>query len=459
MRTGIYWIGVAAAAVAAGACSGVSEPMLEDGIFTAAEWEKVKSHSPLPTLLPVKSNRYADDPNAARLGQALFFDKGVSGPILVDGSDLGLRGETGKVNCTACHGPTAGFADSRSMTETSIGAGLIPGRNTLGLTNLGYYDWSAWTGFTDTMWGHAIQAGPECAPCLNTSRLAVARHLYVNYRAEYDALFPTPLDPDLDPAVPDFADGGRRFPQLAPAQYPLGKPSAPDGGVWVQMTAADQELLNRVVANYGKAIEAYMRKLVSTNSPFDKYVAGDKTAISASAKRGLKLFIGKAACAECHSGPSFTDNEFHNDGVPERRTADGGMRADKGRFDGINALRSRNRLWSSDGPYSDEPSGMVASLPIEADGGASEATIGVFRTKALRSVALTGPYMHTGSMKTLREVVIHYNEGGGPTNSFIGTVDPVLLPLNLTTEEVDDLTAFLETLTGEPLPPSLLEPL
>lgn len=448
------WMAAVAVAVVLG-CSGPSEK-LHDGIFTAAEWEKVNALSPLPAAPPVKSNKYADNPKAAELGQALFFDKKFSGPILVDNSDLGAKGETQRLNCTACHTPVSGFADGRSKTETSTGAGLLVGRNTLGLTNLGFYEWSSWTGFIDTMWGHAILAGPECVNCLNSSRLAVGRRLWEKYRVPYKEVFGEELPDDLDPAKPDEADGGRRFPLLAPAQYPLGKPSAPDGGVWVKMSAADQELMNRAMANYGKAIEAYLRKLVSKDSAFDKYVAGDANALSASAKNGLKLFVGKAACVECHSGPNFSDNKYHNDATAERRTADGGMRVDNGQFDGINAARSRNRLWSGDGPYSDEKTGLVNNLPVQADGGAPENTRGLFRTKALRSVALTGPYMHTGSLKTLEEVVRQYNEGGAPDGTFIGTRDPLLVPLNLTDSEVLDLVEFLKSLNGAELPSSLL---
>lgn len=450
-RLTLVSLGLVAAAVAAGAC-GPPEPMLVDGLFTQAEWEKVNTLSPLPAAPEVPSNKYADDPRAAALGQKLFFDKTYSGPVLSANNPHGATGATDRLSCTACHKPDHGFADDQKL---STGASALNGRQTLGLLNTHYYEWSGWTGFIDVMWGHAIIAGPECASCLNTSRLAVARHMYEKYRAEYDAVFPTPLDPDLDPAAPGYADGGRRFPLLTAAERPLGKPVRADGGTpqWASMSPADQAHVTGVVVNYGKAIDAYVRKLVSTNSPFDQYVAGDKAAISTSAKRGLKLFVGKAACVECHSKPHFSDDKFHNDGVEQPKLADGGYRVDDGRFNGVTSVIGNNKVWSSDGPYTDAPRGLVNGL---ADAGpVPMEEKGRFRTKGLRSVALTAPYMHTGELATLGEVVQFYNQGGAP-QGFSGTKDEVLKPLNLTDQEVDDLVAFLESLTGEPLPAALM---
>jgi len=83
------------------------------------------------------------------------------------------------------------------------------------------------------------------------------------------------------------------------------------------MTEEDKISINTVFANIGKAIEAYERLLISRNAPFDKYVAGDRNAIGEDAKRGLKIFIGKGVCILCHDNPNFTDNEFHNLGVPQ----------------------------------------------------------------------------------------------------------------------------------------------
>jgi cytochrome c peroxidase len=170
----------------------------------------------------------------------------------------------------------------------------------------------------------------------------------------------------------------------------------------------------------GMAIAAFERTLISANSPFDRYLyGGDKTALSASAIRGLELFRDpkKANCATCHTiGEKyslFTDNKFHNLGVGVDRAGD---LTDLGRY-------------------------QVTKQDSDK---------GAFKTPTLRSVALTAPYMHDGSLKTLKEVVDFY-VGGGTSNPFL---DKDMKALdNLTAQDRADLLAFLESLTGE-LPPS-----
>ena len=156
-----------------------------------------------------------------------------------------------------------------------------------------------------------------------------------------------------------------------------------------------------------KAIAAFERTLISTNSPFDRSIAGDTTALSASAQRGLDLFQGKARCVLCHNGPNFTDNKFHHIGVPQT----GPLQEDVGRY----AVTKR-----------------------EADRRA-------FKTPSLRSVALTAPYMHTGGFKTLEEVVEFYNSGG----EAVPGKDAFMSALNLTDQEKKDLVEFMNGLTGE----------
>lgn len=163
-----------------------------------------------------------------------------------------------------------------------------------------------------------------------------------------------------------------------------------------------------------KAIASFERTLISGNSPFDRYQYGhEENALSASAIRGLAIFTqSKGNCVTCHTiGPSFalfTDNKFHNLGV------------------GMNAS----------GELTD--AGLFTQTKLEADRGA-------FRTPSLRNVAKTAPYMHDGSLKTLREVVDFY-VGGGNSNP---QLDKDMKPLQLTAQERDDLVAFLEALTGE----------
>jgi len=162
-----------------------------------------------------------------------------------------------------------------------------------------------------------------------------------------------------------------------------------------------------------EAIAAYERTVLSTNSAFDKYVLGAQKAMDEAAVRGLALFKGKARCILCHNGPNFTDNQFHNLGVPQV----GPMKEDLGRFAVSRAEKDR----------------------------------GAFKTPTLRSITETAPYMHDGAFKTLEEVVEFMDQGGGSNPN----LSPLVKPLNLTAEEKSDLVAFLKALAGEPIPFSM----
>ena len=183
-------------------------------------------------------------------------------------------------------------------------------------------------------------------------------------------------------------------------------------------------------------------------------VAGNRSALSQPAKRGLKLFIGKAACDACHSGAIFSDEKFHNTGV--QQIGEHVLHApdfDTGRYGAVEIQRSWD--FQANGPYSDDPN--VARDALPAAGAIPEELRGAFRTKDIRSVSFTGPFMHTGYLNTLRDVVEFYNKGGG-SGEFAGTKDPLMKPLNLTSTEIDDLVAFLESLTGDTIPSSVLAP-
>lgn len=150
------------------------------------------------------------------------------------------------------------------------------------------------------------------------------------------------------------------------------------------------------------AVATYERTIVASYAPFDAWVDGDESAISQSAKRGFKLFNGKARCAECHGGWNFTDHKFHDIGTT---TSDLG----------------RGKL---------EPNNPYAQF--------------AFKTPTLRDTAQRGPYMHAGQMSSLEEVMLHYVGGGidRPSRS------PLMRPLALTTEEIQDVVEFLNALTG-----------
>ena len=167
-----------------------------------------------------------------------------------------------------------------------------------------------------------------------------------------------------------------------------------------------------VFANAAIAIGAYMRRLNALDAPFDRYLAGDDGAISDSAKRGFALFVGRGTCISCHSGPLFTDFRFHDTGVPQ--------------VDEVHFPTDAGRETFTCDP----------------------ADLGKMLTPSLRNIALTPPYMHDGDARTLTDAVAFYN-GGGSDAGYTGTRDPRIQPLDLTEDDVADLVAFLESLTGQ----------
>lgn len=157
-----------------------------------------------------------------------------------------------------------------------------------------------------------------------------------------------------------------------------------------------------------RSLASFVRSLLSGDSAFDRFINGDRTALTAEQQAGLQLFRGKANCTACHVGPIFSDERFHNTGV----------------------------AWS-DGRLLDE--GRFAVSGKGEDRGA-------FKTPTLREIARTAPYMHDGSLGTLREVVDYYDKGGNPNP----VLDAELRPLKLTSAEKDALISFLSSLDGSP---------
>ena len=369
----------------------------------------------------------------------LFFDKSYSGALAVgdDGTNngLGMVGETGKVACASCHGVGGEALDDQRSKPNNVSLGTDYGpRNAIGLVDSAFDPWMNWGGKFDSAWALPLGVA-ENAKLMNSTRLQVAHLLYTKYRTQYNAVFPVALDASLDPAAADAS----RFP-------PVGKPKAVGGvdGPWELMTDADRAIVNRIFANYGKALEAYTRTLISRNSAFDRFVAGDDTAISTSAIRGIGVFL-HSGCVSCHSGPSFSDGGFHALAVPQ--TGLHVPATDTGRFADVPALLASpfNTLGAfSDNITTGKLDGLVSD-PIQT---------GKFRTKGLRNVAVSGPYMHGGQLATLDAVVAFYAAGGGNVTGV--TKDPLIVPLALTTQDSADLVAFLESLTGEPIAAALL---
>jgi cytochrome c peroxidase len=422
------------AAVALAGCMG--DKMVD--VFTQEEFDQIKQFGPLGAVPPDSTNRYADDEAAALFGQRLFFEKSYSNKLTIADPVLGAVGDKGKIACASCHDVTNYYTDTRSHpNSTSLGVTWTT-RNAPTLVNVAFYEWNSWGGKEDSLWYQGAN-GCESAVNFGGNRLEYAHMLYRKYRADYNALFPIPLDPALDPAAADAV----RFP-------PVGKPkanAAAADGPWEMMAAADRDIINTIMANIGKAIEAYERKLVSRNAPIDRYIEGDHSALSNAAKRGLRVFIGKAACVDCHAGPTFSDQKFHNTGVPQ--IGINLPRTDNGRFDDLS--RTLTNAFNGSTKYSDDQaSGMAKLAGLEV----TDDLKGLFRTGMLRQIDATGPYMHTGSLMTLEEVVQFYNWGGG-TADFAGQKSAAMAPLLLTDEEQADLVAFLRSLTGEQPPPEL----
>ena len=193
-----------------------------------------------------------------------------------------------------------------------------------------------------------------------------------------------------------------------------------------------------------KALAAFQETIDTGRTPFDDFrdalARGDRAAAARyplAAQRGLAIFIGKGQCDVCHVGPRFSNGEFHDIGIPFF-AAPG--RVDAGRFDGIRPLQaSRYNLL---GPYNDDPTrGTAISTRHVAR---EHRNFGEFKVPSLRNVARTAPYMHNGSLATLRDVVRHYSEIDEDRLHADG--ERILKPLRLTAAESDDLVAFLESL-------------
>ena len=292
----------------------------------------------------------------------------------------------GTVSCATCHDVSRGFTDHRNVSE-----------------------------------GVGDHLGRRSAP--TTMNAALFQSMFWDGRA-------TTLEEQA------------RLPILNPIEM-----GHPDGAAAVKALEADPAYVGLFQKAYGRgpsyedvgrAIASFERTLIFLDAPFDKYVAGDSSAISPAAQRGLVLFGGKARCVSCHmlnaSNPLGTDNLFHNIGVSARtqnfeELARKGLAATKNGAD----ERSLDRL-----ALETDLSELGRFITTR-----NRSDIGAFKTEQLRNVGVTAPYMHDGSLRTLWDVVDHYNKGG-ETNPYL---DGGIEPLDLSESEIDDLVAFLFTLT------------
>ena len=366
----------------------------------------------LPPLPPDPSNCFADDPEAAKLGQNIFFDPRFSA--------------NGKVSCATCHQPEMGFTDGLGRAQ---GIGQTP-RGAPGIAGIAYSPWFFWDGRADSQWAQAL--GPlEDGREHGAERTFYARTLHDDpaYRTAYEAVF-GPL--------PDLSDHSRSLDRAGPLSSDRSTRDA-----WDDMTAGDREIINRIFANMGKAIAAYERRLTPGPGRFDHYVeallAVDETAMqaamSADEAAGLRLFIGEALCVTCHQGPLFTHHGFHNIGIPYAP----GLEHDRGRYNGVR--KALENEFNCLGEYSDAREEDCAELRFAKT--LRDETIGAFKVPSLRNVTATAPYMHSGQFTTLAEVLEHYNTR---PRAPIGHSD--LLPIDLDEQQLLQLEAFLHTLSG-----------
>lgn len=369
------------------------------------------SHSRPP---PSPSNRVADNPDAARLGELLFFDERLS----VDGT----------LSCASCHEPDRYFTDGKPR-----GVGVRrSGRNTPTVVGAAWLPWLYWDGRRDSLWSQALVPF-EAADEMGSSRLAVLRVVGLDdeYRALYESLFGELPDDVLTADLPLHAG-------------PLGDTET--RGAWQRIDPAFAHEINTAYANIGKAVAAYERTLPVPVSRFDRYVsgllAGDRKArrlMNRDEKAGLELFLDaeRTHCLRCHNGPWFTNGGFHNIGTGTFS----GSELDFGRVFGLRSVVMDE--FNCLGSYSDaKPEDCVelrflnrnSHVPLE----------GAFKVPSLRNLEMTAPYMHDGRFADLESVIEFYRRlpdiGQGREHE--------LQALDINDTEKRQLIAFLKTLSS-----------
>ncbi len=374
----------------------------------------------LPELPGDPSNAVAADPRAAQLGWQLFFDPRLS--------------SNSAISCATCHQPDRAFTDGRAK-----GRGLgESARNTRSMVGAAYSPWQYWDGRKDSLWSQALSPLEDPAEH-GGNRMKYARLVARDpiYRNSYETLLGK---------LPDLTDSSR-FPEAA---TPGG--SALEVSAWQSMSAQDRRSVDDVFANVGKVLAAYQRLLVPGAARFDSYaravIDGDKAlqdeTFTADQVWGLRLFIGKARCTECHNGPLFTNNEFHNTGVLSVPTE----LPDRGRAEGLRQVVTDRFNCLSE--FSDDPTANCPELRFARSG---KELLGALRTPTLRNLDRTGPYMHKGQLPTIAAVLKHYNRA---PLAMIGHNEAE--PLRLSRREMEQLESFLGTLSAPlAVPPELLQ--
>ncbi len=390
-------------ALLAAACSSFGQTRWSDEELATLHTLWIGSSPPLPAD---PSNKYADNPEAVVFGQKLFFDTRFS--------------STGKVACGTCHLPDHLFQDGLPLAN---GVSTTT-RRAMTIVGTAYSPWFFWDGRKDSQWAQAL--GPMESAVEHGGNRTLYAHLIVKYYAdEYESLF-GPL-PDLS-GLPMNAG-------------PVADPQAAQN--WEAMSPREREAVTRIYVNMGKSIAAYERMIMPGVSRFDQYTEAVLNNDYESAAKilspeeisGLKLFIAEAHCTNCHNGPLFTNNDFHNTGIPIAKDLLGDIGRAKGEqqvlADEFNCLSI----------YSDAKPEKCSELNFLVAGGND--LIRQFKPPSLRNVAERGPYMHAGQFATLEQVLHHYN-----TAPSAPAGHSELEPLNLSEEQLAQIIAFLKTLSA-----------
>jgi len=440
-------------------CGSWADDLFCDGAgceWAPGAWDRLAALANPGPPPPDPTNQWADNPDVAALGKRLYNDTDFSGPSRMADSlkrpttqGRAPAGLPTNISCATCHDLRRGGVDvSSAPGNVSVGAGVTD-VNALPTMNAGYRTTVFWNGRLDSLWGLNLVVG-ESDTTLNGTRLQTAHVLADKYGGDVTTFFGSVLPPNWIARVATFPSSGK--PGVDAYDHML------DDG--------DRALVVALLVVWAKAIAAYERTLISRDSDFDKFVAEGprSTRITERAKRGARLFVGKAGCVDCHSGPQLSDGAVHNVGVPQTGpavptvndcpamgacdcTGDGKNCLPWGAYNALLWQRDTGPKWY---PIIDAWNDAPVRVPHTAPATPFDPSLkGAWRTPSLRDVALTGPYMHDGVYQTLDDVLWHYNSAGrDEAPDAVGTPAAQLKPLGLTDDELGELTAFLETLTG-----------
>lgn len=404
-------LGVSVVAAPASSPTPPRDPWTAPEVATLGSMRLKEAAAPQPD----PSNAYEQRADAAAFGRALFNDPRLS--------------RNGQVACASCHAAEQQFQDGKPLGR-GIGIGQ---RRTMPVMGAAHSPFLFWDGRKDSLWSQAL--GPlEDAAEHGGNRVRLVRLVQAHHKSSYEAVF-GPL-PALG-TLPDDAS-------------PLGNDA--ERAAWVGMPEGSRDAVNRVYANMGKAIAAFERTVSYGESRFDRYaqatVSGDghgQEVLTPHEVRGLRLFLGRGQCVTCHNGPQLTDHAFHNTGVPPLNPSS----PDRGRADGVKKLLQDE--FNCLGRYSDARPAQCGELQFLAADDPGQ--LAAFRTPSLRNVAQRAPYMHAGQFATLDEVLRHYAASPGAALGHselarAGERHAGRQVIRLSERDVQDLAAFLATLTG-----------